>query len=151
MNMLTLRRNAVSPWMGFRELEEQLDRLFSGTPVQGGECRCAWAPSVDLQERDDAYVLRADLPGLSKEDIELTVVDDVVTLKGRRNEEKDERIKGYHRIERSFGEFSRSFRIPAGIDAQKVEAKFDRGVLEVTLPKPETAKPKQIEVKIGEK
>jgi len=149
MNMLTLRRNSVAPWTGFRELEDQLDRLFHGLPVQSGECRCAWSPSIDLGEREDAYVLRADLPGLSKEDIELTVEDDVVILKGHRKEEKDERVKGYHRIERSFGEFTRSFRIPAGIDAQKVEAKFDRGVLEVTLPKPETAKPKQIEVKIG--
>ncbi len=149
MNMLTLRRNPVNPWLGFREIEEQLDRLLGGTSSQGPECRVAWTPAVDLQERESEYVLRADLPGLTKEDITLTVEEDVVTLKGSRKEQKDEPVKGYHRIERAFGEFSRAFRIPSGIDAGKVEAKFEHGVLEVKLPKPETAKPKQIEVTIG--
>ena len=166
MSMLVpTHRNLWVPWPSFRDLEDRLDRIFRGFP--SGET--SWAPAVDVSETDDAYVIEADLPGLKKEDIELTVEDEVVTVKGTRNSarhcapsarhcapsarhcapnETEDKPTGYHRIERGYGEFRRSFCIPGGVDADKVQANFTDGVLHVTLPKPEQRKPKQIEVKV---
>ncbi len=147
MTRMLATRN-LAPWAGFRELEDQLERVFSGR-APAACARDGWTPAVDLRETEEAYVLEADLPGLKKEDIAVTVVDDVVTLKGARKWEHEGKAKGYQRVERSYGAFERSFRIADGIDAGKVEAQFQDGVLNVTLPKPEEAKPKQIEVKLS--
>ncbi len=142
MLMPAIRRE-VAPWSALRELEDGLERVFGGFDSES-----AWTPAVDLQETEEGYVLKADLPGLEKKDISLTVEEDVVTLSGERKDETRKEGKGYCRIERARGSFRRSFRLPAGIDANKVSAEFSKGVLHVTLPKPETAKPKQIDVKI---
>lgn len=134
------------PWSGFRALEKELDRIFGGEhPISSG----TWAPAVDFHESKDAYVIEADLPGLKREDIEVTVVNDVVTLKGERKSESEQKEGGYHCVERRYGRFERSFRLPSGVDTTKVTAHFEQGVLKVTLPKPETAKPKQIEVQMN--
>lgn len=139
--------NTLSPWTGFRDLEHQLERVFRGdAPVSGSG---AWMPPVDIHETDDAYVLEADLPGMKKEDIEVQVLEDRISLKGSRKREERAEEKGFRRYERAEGTFERSFRINGGIDAAKVEAKFEHGVLTVTLPKPETSKPRQIDVKVS--
>lgn len=136
-----------SPWAGFRDLEQHLERVFQGvaTPGKPG----AWVPPVDIYETEDAYVLEADLPGVSKDDIDLQIIEGRVTLRGSRKRPERSEGKGYWRYERADGEFERSFRVQGGVDVDNVEARFENGVLTVSLPKPEAAKPRQIEVKIN--
>jgi HSP20 family protein len=105
-----------------------------------------WVPAIDIRETEDSYLIEADVAGLKKDDIELTVEDNVLTLKGERKHESEEKKEGYRRIERRYGSFRRSFELPAGVDTGKVKADVKDGVLSVTLPKPEEVKPKQIEV-----
>jgi HSP20 family protein len=149
MNSLVLHRNELSPWDGFREMEDYLNQVFRGCNVERSACQTAALPAVDLREGKDAYTLQADLPGLAKEDIELTIKDDVVTLKGQRKAENKEEGQGYRIYERGHGSFQRSFRIPDGVDTAKVTAKFEHGVLEARLPKPESAQPKRIDVQVN--
>lgn len=149
MNFLVPRtRRNLAPWSGINEFEAQMNRLFNGWPEWMDNESTAWTPAVDLKENENDYELIADLPGMTKDDINLTVVDDVVTLKGERKNEQETDKEGYHRIERSYGAFQRSFRIPEGVEANKVDAHFNDGVLKVKLPKSEARKPKQIEVKV---
>jgi len=142
-------RGELSPFSALRDIENQFGRLFSELNRDYDVFGRVWSPTVDLKETDDAYTLEADLPGLKKEDIDLIVVDNVVTVKGSRKHEAETKDKGYHRIERRYGTFERSFEIPGGFDAEKVNAKYEDGVLKVTLPKREETKPKQIEVKVN--
>ena len=146
-NMSCNNSNAVTPWVGFRDLENHLDRIFHGaaTPTGSGN----WMPPMDIYETDDAYVLEADLPGVRKEDIGLQIVEDRIILKGARKREAAENNKGYQHYERTEGQFERTFRIRGGVDSEKVEARFENGVLTVQMPKPETAKPRQIDVKVS--
>jgi len=138
---------SLSPWSGFRDLEDRLSKIFEGLPMEDiGEGN--WAPAVDLHETEDAYLLEVDLPGMKKEDIDLSITDDVVTLKGNRQREEWKQDQNTRRVERSFGTFQRSFRIPGGVDGAKVEAHFEQGVLKVKLPKPEATRPRQIEVQV---
>jgi len=141
-------RGELSPWSALRDLEEQFNRVFGGTRNDLDWFEGAWAPAVDVSETDDAYAIDVDLPGMKKDDIELVVVDNVVTLKGERKNEHESKSDGYHRFERRYGSFQRSFEIPGGFEADKVKAEFENGVLHVTLPKREEAKPKQITVTI---
>lgn len=135
-------------WTGLRDLEDRMNRFFGNLPMEPEWNRGTWLPAVDLHEEDDAYILEADLPGMTRDDIDLQIEDDVVTLKGHREQKHEDKREGYERLERSYGSFTRSFRIPGGVDSSKAEAKFDNGVLRVTLPKPEDAKPRQIKVNI---
>jgi HSP20 family protein len=108
-----------------------------------------WVPAMDLAEQGDHLVLRADLPGLSEDDIEIEVKDGVLTLAGERKAENEEKADGYYRVERSFGRFSRTLALPDGIDPDKIAAEFDRGVLEVRIPKPEERKAHRVEIGAG--
>lgn len=148
MSSMTPYRSESFPWHGLRDLEDRINRFFFGMPGEPITAGSSWMPVVDLNETDDAYILEAELPGLTKDDISLSVQNDVVTLKGKRERKSEEKKDGFSRIERSYGSFERSFRVPGGVDTAKVDAKFDNGVLRVTLPKPEESKPRQIEVKI---
>ena len=104
---------------------------------------------MDLVETEDHFVLRADLPGMSEEDVKIEVEDRVLTISGERKAEHEETKEGYHRVERAFGAFSRSLTLPEGIDAEAVTATFDRGVLEIRIPKPEERKPRKISIGVG--
>ncbi|MEK7268904.1 MAG: Hsp20/alpha crystallin family protein [Nitrospirota bacterium] len=108
-----------------------------------------WAPLVDITEDDKEYLIKAELPEVKKEDVKLTAHDDVLTITGERKYEKEEKGKKYHRVERAYGSFERSFTLPEDADEGKIAAEFKDGVLKVHLPKSEKAKPKSIEVKIG--
>lgn len=108
-----------------------------------------WAPTVDISETDAEYAIKAELPEVKKEDVKVTVEDGVLTLQGERKQEKEEKGKKYHRIERSYGRFVRSFTLPDTVDESKVKAEYTDGVLHLHLPKSEKAKPKQIDVKIA--
>jgi len=105
-----------------------------------------WLPAVDIRETAEAIVVHAELPGIDKKDVKVDVRDGVLTISGERKYEKDVKEENVHRIERSYGSFTRSFSLPSHVDVNKVEAKLDNGVLEVRLPKTDTARPKSISV-----
>lgn len=131
-------------------LQREFNRLF-GTVFdsQTGASAPArrWVPAIDVVEEEDRYALRADLPGLTEEDVKIEVQDGVLTVAGERSSESEQRKEGYHRIERSSGSFSRSLRLPRGVEADAIEASFANGVLEVSIPKPEQPKPRRVEIK----
>ena len=150
--------NALIRWDPFKEMEDlqsRFTRLFGLTPArtENGDRELMtiteWAPSVDIIEDEKEWLVKADLPEVKKEDVKVTVENGVLTISGERKFEKEEKAKKYHRIERSYGNFLRSFTLPDGADASKVNAEFQDGVLKVHLPKGEKAKPKAVEVKVA--
>ena len=150
--------STLTRWDPFRELDDlqtRLSTLFGRSPIRkDGEKREAltvaeWAPLVDIVEDEKEYLIKAELPEVKKEDIKIGVQDDVLTISGERQYEKEEKNKKYHRVERAYGSFARSFTLPEDSDGDKLSAEFKDGVLKVHLPKSEKAKPKKIEVKVG--
>jgi HSP20 family protein len=128
---------------GLRLFEDAVTRLMS-EPRTGRP----WSPAVDIVETQDALQLKADLPDVKLEDIDVRVENQTLTLSGKRRFEKEEKVKGYHRIERSYGDFVRSFAIPQTVDTEKVAADYKNGVLTISLPKKEAAKPRQVKVEV---
>jgi len=156
MSMLS-RWTPVSRWDPFKELEEFQKRLAPilgrGSPVgDGGEREAMtvsqWAPMVDISEDAKEYLIKAEIPEVKREDLKVSVENGVLSISGERRLEKEEKDKKYHRIERSYGSFVRSFTLPDGTDAAGVAAEFKDGVLQVRLPKSEKAKPKSVDVKV---
>jgi HSP20 family protein len=147
-NACTTSKNTGSPWIGLQDLESQLDRIFRGVNAPTRSGSGTWVPAVDVYETNEAYLLQADLPGLTKEDIEVQVIEDQISIRGTRKRVVQPEQKGYQHFERPEGRFERSFRVKGGIDAARVEARFEHGVLTVTLPKPEEARPRHIDVKV---
>ncbi len=143
-------------WNPFRELEEVSDRLnsiFGKLPVRTESERetfgmADWSPSVDISETDAAYLVKGEIPGVQKEDVKVTIEDGMITLRGERKQEKDEKGEKFHRVERSYGSFMRCFRLPDDADETNIKAEFKDGIISITLPKTEKAKnkPKEIEV-----
>ena len=127
---------------------QDFDRLFSSlfNGTRGGGTVQRWVPAMDLVEADDLFILKADLPGLSEDDVAIEVQDNVLTISGARQADHERKEKGWFRLERSYGSFSRSLTLPDGVDPDRVEANFDRGVLEVRIPKPEERKPRRISI-----
>jgi HSP20 family protein len=145
---------ALVRWDPTRELDSlqsEFNRLFDSFIGNGrSEVRARrWVPAVDLVETDESLVLRADLPGLSKEDVTIEVKDDVLTLSGERRGEHEEKAEGYYRVERAFGRFSRSLTLPQGVEPDSIDAEFTDGVLEVRIPKPEERKPHRVAIGAG--
>jgi HSP20 family protein len=143
-------------WDPFREFEEMQNRLASlfGRRLPLAEGKEAfglseWMPPVDISEDDKEYTLKAELPGMSKDDIKVTVENGVLSITGERQAEKEAKDKKYHRIERSYGSFIRSFTLPEGASADKINAEFKDGILKLHLPKDEKAKSKTVDVKIS--
>jgi HSP20 family protein len=128
---------------------QEFDRLFSRLFDTGGGTLSSqrWIPPMDLIEADDHFVLRADLPGLSQDDVSIEVQEGNLTLAGERSAEHERSEQGWFRVERQFGRFSRSLTLPEGIDPDAVTAEFDRGVLTVRIPKPEQRQPRRVEIK----
>jgi HSP20 family protein len=138
------------PLREFGTLQNEMNRLFnsvfdSPAPGNGGTMR-RWMPPMDLVETEDHFVLRADLPGLSEDDVRIELEDATLTISGERKAEHESKSEGFYRVERAFGAFSRTLTLPQGIDPEAVAASFDRGVLEVRIPKPEQRKPRRIEI-----
>jgi HSP20 family protein len=147
---------ALVRWEPVRELsslQNDMNRLFNtffDTPAagNGGDAR-RWIPAMDLVETDDHFVLKADLPGLSDEDVHIDVEGDVLTVSGERKSEHEDKREGYVRVERAYGAFRRSLTLPEGVDPEAVTARFDSGVLEVRIPKPEQRKPRRVAIQVG--
>jgi HSP20 family protein len=146
---------ALIRWEPAREinsLQSEMNRLFNTffdvPPGNGGGVR-RWVPAMDLVETDEHFVLRADLPGLTQNDVSIELEDNVLTISGERRSEHEERKEGYYRVERASGTFSRALTLPEGVDPQGVEAAFENGVLEVRVPKPEERKPRKVAISVG--
>jgi HSP20 family protein len=139
-------------WEPLRELsslQNEMNRLFSAAfdaPTGGNGGARRWTPAMDLVETDDHFVLRADLPGMTESDVNIELEDNVLTVSGERKAEHEEKREGFYRVERSFGAFSRSLTLPKGIDPEAVTAEFQKGVLEIRVPKPEQRKPRKIAI-----
>lgn len=143
-------------WDPFRDLEDmygRLNRVF-GPPMlrkgsQEGDVFADWAPAMDLEESDAEYLVKTDLPAVKKEDVKVSLENGVLAIEGERKQEKEEKDKKFHRIERSYGKFVRRLAVPTDADPQKVSAEFKDGVLNVHLPKSPVAKPRSIDVKVN--
>jgi HSP20 family protein len=148
---------ALIRWEPARELnsiQNEMNRLFNtyfDAPLSNGGAsgQRRWLPPMDLVETEDNFVLRADLPGLSEGDVNIELEDNVLTISGKRQSEHEERKEGVHRVERAYGSFSRSLTLPEGVNAEAIKANFDRGVLEVLIPKPEERKPRKVAISVG--
>jgi HSP20 family protein len=127
------------------EMNRVFDAFFDSRPGKGGTAQ-RWVPAMDLVEDKNDLVLRADLPGLSEDDVNIEVKDGVLTISGERKTEEKKEDEGYYRVERAFGRFSRSLSLPDGIDPEQVKARFDNGVLEVRIPKPKERKPHRVSI-----
>jgi HSP20 family protein len=157
MSTLTRWEPFKTRWDPLKELEEMEKRLSTWLrhPLVRHEGEkealtvAEWAPLVDITEDDKEYLIKAELPEVKKEDVKLSVQDEVLTISGERKYEKEEKGKKYHRVERAYGSFTRSFTLPEDADGAKVNAEYKDGLLKVHLPKSEKAKPKAIDVKIA--
>lgn len=146
---------AITRWRPFRDLvtvQDEMNRFFEnflGRPLARTEwIEDAWSPSVDISETKDNLIIKAEIPGMKKDDIEISIHDSILTLKGEKKQEKEEKDINYHRIERSYGSFYRSFTLPTSVKADKVKATYKEGVLNITLPKTEEDKPKEIPINV---
>ena len=144
----------LTEWRPFREvsrLHREMDRLWDdyfGSGRRGLQpLQTEFAPAVDVKETADQVVVKAEVPGMEAKDINISVTGDVLTIKGEKKSEREEKEENYHLVERSYGSFCRSLTLPAAVDLDKIEAKYDKGVLTVTCPKKEEVKPKPIEIK----
>ncbi|HWP42911.1 MAG TPA: Hsp20/alpha crystallin family protein [Blastocatellia bacterium] len=139
----------------FRSLQQRMNRLFEETfgplAIPGEETlsMTAWTPRCDVFETDNEIVIKAELPGVKKQDVKVNIENNMLTIQGERKFEEETKKENYYRIERSYGQFMRSFMLPPYVDAGKISAEFKDGVLRVSLPKLEEAKPKAIEVKVA--
>jgi len=144
-----------NPARDLMQMREEMDRLFSQFVRRGeGEeatwAQGLWAPAVDIYETDEAFMLKAELPGFSKEDVSLEVHENRLIMRGERKRESEAKDEQYHRLERAYGRFERAFWLPTTVDPEQIQATFKDGVLELRLPKNSAVKPKQIPIRAAE-
>lgn len=131
------------------EMNRFVDRVFSnGDTPETSLFKGAWAPAVDISEDSDNFYLEIELPGMDKDSVKVQYEEGLLTISGEKKSEREDKKVNYHRVERNYGRFERSFRVPSRILGDKVDANFSNGVLQVTLPKADEVKPKQIDVKV---
>ena len=144
----------LTPWTPFKDIgpfKKEMDRLWSqffgeasSNEISGG----VWLPAMDISEDDDSLIVEAELPGMDAEDIDVNLSGDLLTIKGKHKKERKKEGKNYHLTECHVGSFQRSFRLPASVQSDKIDAKFEKGILRITMQKTEEAKEKQIRVKV---
>lgn len=138
------------PFRELRNLQDEMNRLFNvnfaGKFNQEDMASSGWTPSVDIYESEGEIVLEAELPGMKRDDFEVSIENNIITLKGEKNFEKSEESDSYHRVERAYGSFTRSFSLPRSVSAENTKADFSNGILRVSLPKKEEAKARKIKV-----
>lgn len=134
----------------FTTMQHEIDRMFDR--FRGGvvddNATSTWLPAVDIVEKANGYLVSVELPGVDKKDVKITVQNDVLTVRGEKKQESEKTGENYHRVERSYGIFQRSFTLPTSVKNSQIEASYDNGVLTISLPKAEEAKPKEIEVQV---
>ena len=143
----------LTKWDPLREMEEIFDRFGKsiGWPPSGERQTLTttdWAPRVDIIENEKEYLIKAELPEVKKEEVKVTVEDGSLTLRGERKQEKEEKNKKFHRIERCYGSFTRSFKLPENVDETKIDASYTDGILNLKIPKLEKSKPKEVEISV---
>ena len=145
----------IVPWKPFEELttlRKEMDslwsRFFPETPFHERYVSHEWLPSIDLKETKDKLVVKAELPGLEAKDVELSLTDDILTIRGEKKTEKEEKEEHHYFVERYTGTFERRIKLPTLVKTEKIDATFDKGVLTITLPKSEEAKKKEIKIKV---
>lgn len=151
MYVMTTRR-AFDPFQNLRRLNSLLDDAFANWPAQpdeNGALTASWAPVCDVFEDKDSVKIVAEIPGVKPEDVRISIENQVLTIRGEKKQAAEETTERVHRYERSYGLFERSFALPNLVDADKIEAKYDNGILTITLPKAERARPREISVKVG--
>jgi len=131
-----------------RGINRMFDSFFSGTGWDEEIGTSVWSPAVDIAENENEYVVKMELPGLGKDDVKITTQENILTVRGEKKKEKEAKGSSFHRIERSYGEFQRSFTLPGTIKHEEIAATFKDGILTITMPKEELAKAKAIEVKV---
>jgi len=134
------------PWGLLSQLQKELERTFEGTNGDGSIATAEWTPAVDIKEQADKFVLHADIPGVKPEDIDISMEDGVLTIKGEKKTEAKTEQEGYKRVERTYGSFYRRFSLPDTANADEISAKSTHGVLEIVIPKQEAVKPRKINV-----
>ncbi len=148
MNLIQRRKEAFDPFEVLKDFQTDLDRFFASTPATNQGWKRSVDPDVEVTEKDNEYIVHADLPGMKREDFDITVEGNRFILRGERKEETQSEKKGYHYSERRYGSFARAFTLPVEIESEKVRATYKNGVLEVVLPKTAKEKTKKIDVKI---
>jgi HSP20 family protein len=131
-----------------REMDRLWDSFFEGRPSSGTRQEREWLPSLDVSETKSDLVVKAELPGMEAKDVEISLNEGILTIKGEKKQEGEEKEEGYHLIERSYGTFARFIRLPKDVQSNKIKASFKNGVLKVVLPKSEEAKKKEIKIKV---
>jgi HSP20 family protein len=145
----------LTPWRPFTELSSlrrEMDRLwenFFGERPFSRVWEREWTPSLDMSETKDNFVVKTEVPGIDAKDIDISLTGDVLTIKGEKKQEKEEKEEDYHLIERGYGSFSRSVRLPAEVESSEIKAAYKNGVLTITLPKSEKVKAKEVKIKVG--
>lgn len=144
----------LAPWRPFREIDRirrEMDRLwdsfFERRPARVEEVS-EWFPSLDVSETATDYIVKVEVPGIDPKDIDISLMNNLLTIKGEKKQEKEEKDENYHLIERSYGSFTRSIRLPSQVQSDKINATYKNGVLRITLPKTEEAKKKEIKIQI---
>jgi len=143
-------RDLWDPFADLWDLRSEMNRIFDAFFARPTERLFSrgWYPAVDIYEDKDHYTVKAELPGLKQEDIKVSLTNNTLTIRGERKAEHEEKRGGYHRLERAYGEFCRSFQLPTEVDADHIKAHYKDGILEITVPKSEKAKPKEISIKV---
>ncbi|MFH0989102.1 MAG: Hsp20/alpha crystallin family protein [bacterium] len=132
-----------------REINKMFENFFrGGAQADESTSLSLWTPAVDIAESDNEFIVKVELSGVKKEDVKLTLESNILTIRGEKKQESEEKDKHYHRVERSYGSFQRSFNLPTEVHADKIDAVYNNGILSISIPKAEETKPKQIEVKV---
>lgn len=138
-----------SPMRDILNIQEEMNRIFNNfARPSEGQRGVLWSPQVDIYESDDGITVELEIPGMSKDDVNIRIQDNVLTLKGEKKQDEDTKGKNFHRVERSYGTFERSFSLPSSIQTDRVRATTKDGVLTITLPKAEEAKPREIAIAV---
>jgi HSP20 family protein len=143
------RRDVWDPFASLAEIQDEMNRIFDTSLRRHSGFDAVFSPAIDVVAEEDNVVVKADLPGLTKDDVSVTLQDNYLTIRGEKKHETEQKEANYFLSERIYGSFTRTIELPLAVDAKKIEARFKDGVLHVTLPKTEEAKPKQIDVKVS--